>query len=364
MISKIDTTTPESDLCVLSDDEINADYKSTLRIISIFVILFTSFLGASLSVATLRVKFLHLNPIIINVGKFFGSGVVLATGFIHMLPTAMEALTDSCLPNSWKVYGAYAGLFSMIAVLTMQLIEFIAHQRYRNIGKVDVSTNPEPPVVIEQCCNHDDHQTDQQDHKVQFQEQQKSTIVKVEAEKIEFDNEHEGCFHGAALQESQQHKISTYLLEIGIATHSILIGIALGTTNGSEFVALFIAIIFHQFFEGIALGAQIARLNQTSLLPAICMVIFFAITTPIGIAIGIGIHASTYSPKSTAALLVNGIFDSISAGILIYIALVNLIAAEFSNSRTFYVLRTRLKILYYVSLYMGVALMSIVALWA
>lgn len=43
------------------------------------------------------------------------------------------------------------------------------------------------------------------------------------------------------------------------------------------------------------------------------MAFIFTITTPIGIAIGIGI-ASTYNANSTNALITQGIFDSVSTG--------------------------------------------------
>ena len=83
-----------------------------------------------------------------------------------------------------------------------------------------------------------------------------------------------------------------------------------------------------------------------------------------GIAIGIGIHSTAYSPKSVAALLVNGILDSVSGGILIYVALVNLIAAEMGvGARAFHVLPKRLKFLYFVALYGGVAAMAVIGRW-
>jgi zinc transporter 1/2/3 len=57
----------------------------------------------------------------------------------------------------------------------------------------------------------------------------------------------------------------------------------------------------------------------------------FGVTTPIAIAIGLGVR-NTYPPESTRTLLVNGVFDSISAGILIYTGLVELMAHEFMFS--------------------------------
>jgi len=40
--------------------------------------------------------------------------------------------------------------------------------------------------------------------------------------------------------------------------------------------------------------------------------LFFAVTTPIGIGIGIGLQSSAYDPESVTSLLVSGILDSLS----------------------------------------------------
>ena len=55
--------------------------------------------------------------------------------------------------------------------------------------------------------------------------------------------------------------------------------------------------------------------------PYLGLAAFFAMTTPVGVAVGIGIR-STYNANSPAALATAGVFDSISTGILIYMALV------------------------------------------
>ena len=44
------------------------------------------------------------------------------------------------------------------------------------------------------------------------------------------------------------------------------------------------------------------------------MAFIFTITTPVGVAIGIGIQNS-YNPNSLNALVVSGVFDSISTGV-------------------------------------------------
>ena len=93
----------------------------------------------------------------------------------------------------------------------------------------------------------------------------------------------------------------------------------------------------------------------------ILMAFFFSVTTPLGIAIGIGI-ASSYRENSPTALLVEGIFDSTSAGILIYMSLVDLIAADFLSRR----LQTNFKLqLYsYAALFCGAGSMSLLGYWA
>lgn len=80
-----------------------------------------------------------------------------------------------------------------------------------------------------------------------------------------------------------------------------------------------------------------------------------------GIAVGIGI-SSIYNANSPRALLIEGIFDSISAGILVYMALVNLIAADFLSRRMS--CNVRLQVVSYIALFVGAASMSSLAVWA
>jgi zinc transporter 1/2/3 len=91
------------------------------------------------------------------------------------------------------------------------------------------------------------------------------------------------------------------------------------------------------------------------------MVIFFSIKTPVGIAIGIGI-SNVYNENSPTALIVEGIFNAASAGILIYMALVDLLAADFMNPRM--QANFLLQIGANFSLLFGAGCMSLLAKWA
>jgi len=85
-------------------------------------------------------------------------------------------------------------------------------------------------------------------------------------------------------------------------------------------------------------------------------------TTPIAIAIGLGVR-TTYNPNSDTANIVSGILDSISAGILIYTGLVELLARDF----LFDPLRTkdnkRLGFMVFCVL-LGAGIMALLGKWA
>lgn len=151
------------------------------------------------------------------------------------------------------------------------------------------------------------------------------------------------------------------VLELGIVSHSVLIGLSLGVSQSPCTIRpLIAALSFHQFFEGFALGGCISQ-AQFKTSSATMMACFFAITTPFGIGIGTSI-ASSYNPNSPAALVVEGILDSVSAGILVYMALVDLIAADFLSKRMS--CNARLQAVSYCLLFLGAGLMSLLAIWA
>ncbi|KAG6867466.1 hypothetical protein C0993_002488 [Termitomyces sp. T159_Od127] len=91
--------------------------------------------------------------------------------------------------------------------------------------------------------------------------------------------------------------------------------------------------------------------------------VLYGITTPIGIAAGLGVR-STYNPNSTRALIVSGVLDSLSAGILTYTGLVELLAHEFLFNKEM-METSNWKVAYpIVSMAAGWALMSLLGRWA
>lgn len=119
-----------------------------------------------------------------------------------------------------------------------------------------------------------------------------------------------------------------FILEFGVIFHSIFIGLTLAV-SGEEFIVLYIVLVFHQSFEGLALGSRLASIDwpQSKRWTPYLLGAGYAFSTPIAIAIGLGVR-TTFSPGSRDFLVINGVFDSLSAGILIYTGLVELMVSS------------------------------------
>lgn len=166
------------------------------------------------------------------------------------------------------------------------------------------------------------------------------------------------------VEKSFRQQIAAFLiLEFGVIFHSVIIGLNLGTA-GSEFTILFPVLVFHQSFEGLGIGARMSAIpfpKRVSWLPwALCTL--YGLTTPIAIAIGLGVR-TTYVSGSYTAQVISGVLDAISAGILIYTGLVELLARDFLFNPE----RTRNKghlIFMIVCVFVGAGVMALLGKWA
>ncbi len=86
-----------------------------------------------------------------------------------------------------------------------------------------------------------------------------------------------------------------------------------------------------------------------------------SITTPLGIAVGIAI-SSTYDPETRVARGVQGTLNGVSGGMLLYIAMYQLIGEELSREDL--LVKTGLRLAMYGTLMLGSAAMCALAVWA
>ncbi|KAK6133115.1 hypothetical protein DH2020_033154 [Rehmannia glutinosa] len=333
--------------CECHDETDHRDKSGALKfkLAAIGSVLTAGGLGVSLPLLGRRFEILRPENDMFFMIKAFAAGVILATGFIHILPDAFKSLASPCLEkNPWGKF-PFSGFIAMTASIGTLVVDTVATSYYKN---------------------------------AHFE---KTKRVNVDEEDGDGDgDEHAGHVHmhthathghahgvgpvssdGTSLSELVRQRIISQVLEMGIVVHSVIIGISLGAAQSPDTIKpLLIALSFHQFFEGMGLGGCISQAKFESLTTTI-MTLFFSLTTPVGIGVGIGI-SSVYKENSHSGLIVEGVFNSASAGILIYMALVDLLAADFMNSRMEN--NVRLQLGSHISLLLGAGCMSFLAKWA
>ncbi|MCD7470906.1 hypothetical protein HAX54_011108 [Datura stramonium] len=264
--------------------------------------------------------------------KAFAAGVILSTGFVHVLPDAFDKLTSSCLKeHPWRKVRFISGFVAMISAIGTLMVDAYANSYYnkKSMRSGVVSQSGDGGGVVHAHSHGHAHAS-----------------VSVMAD---------------SNSELLRYRVISQVLELGIIVHSVIIGIALGASQSPKTIRpLVAALTFHQFFEGMGLGGSIAQAKFKSRGVAI-MALLFSLTTPIGIGIGLGI-TKDYHENGQKALIVEGIFNSASAGILIYMALVDFLAADFMHPRMQG--NGKLQLGANISLLLGAGLMSVLAIWA
>ncbi|KAJ2491062.1 hypothetical protein IWW37_002619 [Coemansia sp. RSA 2050] len=324
------------------------DWDRELQIGGVFIILGVGALGAMLPVACKHVEWLNVSPWLLTLGKFFGAGVILATAFVHMLGGATETLKDDCLDGRMGDFDNWPGLLAMLAVLAMHLIEHVLTAAYVGGSNDDLAH-----MSSRNAATLAEHNNDED-------EESKAEKVPVSGH-LSHGHVHAPLFTDV---DRKRRHLSTYILELGIALHSVIVGMTLAVTGGMEFKTLLAAISFHQFFEGVALGTRISELQfiRRPLALGLLNAMVFAVTTPLGQIIGIGIR-QTFAPRSPSSLIIMGVLDSLSAGILMYSAIVNLLVEEFA-AKEFCASTRKARVACFVAMYAGCAGMSIIGKWA
>ncbi|KAL5728776.1 hypothetical protein ACHQM5_001817 [Ranunculus cassubicifolius] len=340
--------------CLKSDTYTCRDNSQSLplKLIAIAAILVCGVLGISLPLVGKNRKFLRTDGNLYFAMKAFAAGVILATGYVHMLSDGSAALNDPCLPHSpWKKF-PFSGFVAMMASLATLMVEFVGTQFFeRRQRKRRVSDETGVSELVDSESGVEIVVTQGGENNRKEKEGGQNNIVGIHS-------------HGHVSHESEEpevrHLVVAQILELGIVSHSVIIGLSLGVSQSPCTIRpLIAALSFHQFFEGFALGGCITEAQYKTGLSTL-MACFFAITTPSGIGIGIAV-SSLYNHNSARALVVEGILDSISAGILIYMALVDLIAADFLSKKLSS--NVRLQVVSYCTLFLGASLMSVLAIW-
>jgi solute carrier family 39 (zinc transporter), member 1/2/3 len=187
-----------------------------------------------------------------------------------------------------------------------------------------------------------------------------------------------------------------------IRLHIPVIGLTLVVAGDSFFITLFIVILFHQMFEGIALGTRIAALGThdaeraaphshghhhgrhssvadpnvkspsspitakqapVSMAKKLLLAAGFAVVTPMGMAIGIGI-LHQFNGNDPTTIWAIGTLDAFSAGILVWVGVVEMWAEDWMRGGEMAAASPMRAAAGLMSLVAGMVLMSFLGKWA
>ncbi|KAJ0427900.1 putative zinc/iron permease [Helianthus annuus] len=111
-----------------------------LKFVAIACILLAGFIGVAVPLVGKSWRILRSDSGFFSATKAFAAGVILSTGFVHILPDATSALSDPCLPNfPWSSF-PFSGFIAMMAALFTLLADFITTQYYEGKQEKQIET--------------------------------------------------------------------------------------------------------------------------------------------------------------------------------------------------------------------------------
>ncbi|XP_006415352.2 probable zinc transporter 10 [Eutrema salsugineum] len=327
-----------------------------LKLIAIFTILITSLIGVCLPFFARSVSAFQPDKSLFLIIKSFASGIILSTGFMHVLPDSFDMLSSPCLDdNPWHKF-PFTGFVAMISAVFTLMVDSITTSVFTRSGRKDMRARVPADTAEVVSAETPDQETGH----------------------VQIHASHHGHGHGHGhglnhnLHGDNEKELGSYLqllryrviaivLELGIVVHSIVIGLSVGATNNTCTIkGLIAALCFHQMFEGMGLGGCILQAEYGWVKKAV-MAFFFAVTTPFGVALGMAL-SKTYKENSPDSLITVGLLNASSAGLLIYMALVDLLAADFMGQKMQRSIKLQLKS--YAAVLLGAGGMAVMAKWA
>ncbi|KAH8105241.1 Zinc/iron permease [Cristinia sonorae] len=107
-------------------------------------VLFTvSLFASSFPALSKRIRYLRIPRIVFFLGRHFGTGVILATAFVHLLQDAFDNLSHPEVKQRWKI-GKWTGFIVFGSLLSIFLIEYISTSYVDRLQSYS-SPSPSPP---------------------------------------------------------------------------------------------------------------------------------------------------------------------------------------------------------------------------
>ncbi|KAF8493243.1 hypothetical protein F5888DRAFT_1927142 [Russula emetica] len=258
-----------------------------LRVASLFIIWTTGSFAAIFPVVARRSRVIHFSPAILesvsfqNGQFFFGSGVIIATAFIHLVPS-------TCLGPKCQLY-PYPLVLAFLSSFCIFLIEVIAFRIgaacSRNLASITVLDPHGHAIAVGAYTAHESRKDSTASHSHSPMGDSKQALHLTD-------------------ENAMAQLIGVAILEFGVVLHRhvlfVLIGLTLAVDDNFKFSI--VCVLEHlEMFEGLGVGSRLAYLV---LPPKYRYVPYFGsflygITTPIGITVGLALVLTTMGERTS-----------------------------------------------------------------
>lgn len=316
------------------------------------MLLIASFAGVGFPFFAMRANEGLLETTWFQLTRVLCTGLVCAVALLHVLADANEYLSKvSDFP--WANALALLGIVVMVAIKELGLVSM--NHLKQHITSKHNSNRPLEEGLLQNAADKDSSSS----HAPNFQ---KSSCA----------SNGSGHMHSLPIIELQDidlvgkplQRFTVYMMEGSIMIHSVLVGLALGVLHeGVAVLSLGAALLFHQFFEGLALGAVAVKSNF-SFKSSWHLFLTFTLSCPLGAVLGIS-FSSQYDEKDYWTAWTLGALNAIAAGTLLHIGLVELLPEDFGEEDCQHGhLNRPHPLARLLALIVGGAIMAFLAIWA
>ncbi|GMH14449.1 hypothetical protein Nepgr_016290 [Nepenthes gracilis] len=304
-----------------SSDQPNLRAKSLIlvKVWCLIIIFFATFIGG------VSPCFFQWDDSFLVLGIQFSGGVFLGTAMMHFLSDSNETFQDL----TTKSY-PFAFMLACSGYLITMLADCVILHIYekQSVAAQSNNSNEGSPAAVK------DHE--------------RATNPR-----------EEGHHHGGPPVSKASSIGDTILLILALCFHSVFEGIAIGVaeTKGDAWKALW-TISLHKIFAAIAMAIALLRMvPDRPLLSCAAYAFAFAISSPIGVAIGIAIDATTEGPTAD---WIYAISMGLACGVFVYVSINHLLSKGYVPGRKVAVNTPFIK---FLAATLGVGVIAVVMIW-
>jgi len=262
----------------------------------------------------------------LGIANAFSGGLFLGIGLFHVLPESAEMLADlSEMPVAY-----FCAFLSYALILFVEKVAFNSHALLH--GHDHDNKNSKSNRITLSKFNESESREEKEEPMIKIsapkpietEKEKEENDQDEEKDHDEDDHDHEHDHDHDHEHHKKSSAITSYVLLLALGFHGFFEGMALGIQSDIQSTfSLFLAIAAHKWAASLTLGISFVKagVSRTQLIIMVCI---FAFIGPVGIAFGLIL-------STTASELVEGIFLAISVGTFIYISCSEVLVEEFEN---------------------------------